>query len=143
MRAPTLRQVQCSAACTAILTLSHLAACRHHRPYRDALRDAIVDVLHRHSCTHDWLRVNCNLTLHRMTTVMAPPPSTVDVTSIDEMHQHHARLMTGAFTSSECVAVAKRIGFVDAADGRQAMVAVRLLCIDHALALYTKLKGVT
>ena len=120
--------------------------CRHHQFYRERLRDAIVSVLRRHITALDWVRINGCQPLHQLMTSMIPSPPSSDAISSDaiqQQHQHHTRMMIGAFTVGESKAAAKRLGCVDIAAGQSAMIELCLLCIDHTLAYYNKLKGIT
>ena len=139
-RITKLVQLKCSATCATNLTVAHLAVCRHHMAYRNTLRDAIIDLVDRHECTHDWLRFNIHHTLHRMMMVMLPPSSPLPIDLNDAQHIRNARTMVGAFTCGESDAAAKRIGFDDISDGRIIMTKLRLLCLDHIHQYYHKLK---
>ena len=138
-RLAKLVQLQCSAHCLTSLTVAHLAACPHHRAYRQALRDAIVGLLDRHELTHDWLRVNSRLDLHRLMSTMIPSASPIPAAS-DASCLRRTRLMVGAFTSAESDAAMLRIGLDDDVDSRTVMVEMRLICLDHIATLYNKLK---
>ena len=139
-RKPALIQLQCDATCKTDLTVVHLAVCRRHAAYRDNLRDAIIDLFDRHECTHDWLRRNHHLTLHRMMMSLLPPVTPIPAGAVDALHLRHTRSMVGAWTNSESDAAAKRIGFDPIRDGRDVMIALTLLCVDRIHTYYQTLK---
>ena len=71
---------------------------------------------------------------------LLPSSALVPAGAVDERWLHNTLSMVGAFTLGNSNASAKRIGFNDVVEGRDVMIALRLLCLDHINTLYNKKK---
>jgi hypothetical protein len=84
-----------------------------------------------------WCRVNGRLDLSRLLLSLFAPSASA---SVEEVSDHTARCLIGAFTQAECMATIRTLRIKDLKDGRSAFHQLRLLCLDHIEKFYSKLK---
>jgi hypothetical protein len=108
-----LEQLQC-AQCTVSLTLDHLASCPvSDAPcvdFRHQLHTDIIDLFTGFGECGGWCRVNGRLDLSRLLLSLVPPSASA---SVEEVSDHTARCLIGAFTQAECIAAIRALGTKD------------------------------
>jgi hypothetical protein len=121
------------------LTLDHLASCPDAScvDFRHQLHTDIIDLFISFDECGGWCRVNGRLDLSRLLLSLFPPSASA---SVEEVSDHTARCLIGAFTQAECMAAIRTLRIKDLKDGRSAFHQLRLLCLDHIEKFYSKLK---
>ena len=125
-----LTQLQCQ-GCDAPRSLGHLIDCAHSvrgLAFRWELAIAIRDCFGATPCTRAWLRATRRLVLRDLFASLFPIAASA---SDEEQHRHFTCLLVGAFTRRQANAAAKSAGFASGEDGRDCLLRLRLLCLEH------------
>jgi hypothetical protein len=117
--------------CDESRSLGHLIHCVRSNSgltLRWELAIAIRDCFRASACTQVWLRATHRFGLRDLLASLFPISGTA---SVDEQHRHFTCLLVGAFTRRQANAAAKSAGFASGADGRDCLLRLRLLCLEH------------
>ena len=134
-----LTQLHCR-DCNEPFTLGHIIDCGCFNTgilFRWELVIAIRDCFGAAACTDNWLRTTRGLVLRDLLASLFPISATA---SDDEQHRHFTCLLVGAFTRRQANAAAKSAGFASGEDGRDCLLRLRLLCLEHIAKFFGRWK---
>jgi hypothetical protein len=87
--------------------------------------------------TRAWLRATHVFSLRELLASLFPIPATA---SDEEQDRHFTCLLVGAFTRRQANAAAKSAGFASGDDGRDCLLRLRLLCLEHIARFFGRWK---
>ena len=134
-----LSQLRCQ-GCDEPRSLGHLLDCSNSNSglvFRLELAIAIRDCFAAAACTRDWLQATRRLRLRDLLASLFPISGTA---SAEEQHRHFTCLLVGAFTRRQANAAAKSAGFASGEDGRDRLLRLRLLCLEHIAKFFGRWK---
>jgi len=122
--------VLCTHCSGAACTIAHMTECDSAAAaqFRAELLCSLRRILATSSDTAAWLRSTSALDLRTLLFRLFPLARDA---LLDLPQRHFARLLCGAFTSSQATCAAKAVGFSDAQTAAPVFAALRLTCIDH------------
>jgi hypothetical protein len=139
--ADSLTQLHCK-GCGEPRSLGHLLDCFNSfsgLTLRWELTIAIRDCFAAAACvrTRPWLRATHGFSLRDLLASLFPISETA---SDDEQHRHFTCLLVGAFTRRQANAASKSAGFASGDDGRDCLLRLRLLCLEHIARFFGRWK---
>jgi len=123
----SLTQLHCK-GCDKPRSLGHIIDCDSGFTFRWELAIAIRNCFGAEACTRGWLHKTRGLGLRALFASLFPLSATA---SDEEQHRHYTCLLVGAFTRRQANAAAKSAGFASGEDGRDCLLRLRLLCLEH------------
>jgi hypothetical protein len=135
----TLTQLHCG-GCDETRSLGHLIDCVNSPrglTFRWELAIAIRDCFGAAPCTRAWHHATRRLGLRDLLASLFPISATA---SAEEQHRHFTCLLVGAFTRRQANAAAKSAGFASGDDGRDCLLRLRLLCLEHVAKSFDRWK---